>query len=173
MKIALADLADPEVQDLIAFHQQAMREGSPPGLSFALDLSGLADESVTVWAAHKNARVAAIGALKRLDDVRGEVKSMRTHPDFVRQGMAAALLEMIIAAARAQSLSVLSLETGSGPAFDPALALYRRRGFTNGAAFGEYTLTDFNQCLHLDLVNARAGSESAPHCLPLRPGAQP
>ncbi|WP_285710572.1 GNAT family N-acetyltransferase [Erythrobacter oryzae] len=151
MLIALADLEDPRVRDLIAFHQRAMVEGSPPGLSFALDLSGLQDEAVTVWAVHVGERVAAIGALKRLDAVSAEVKSMRTHPDFLRQGIAAALLETIIAHARAEGLATLSLETGTGPAFEPALALYRRRGFVNGPAFADYALTDFNQCLHLAL----------------------
>lgn len=76
---------------------------------------------------------------------------MRTLPQFLRQGLAAALLETIIAHARSQGLTRISLETGSGPAFDPALALYRKRGFVNGAAFGDYVLTDFNQCLHLAL----------------------
>lgn len=151
MRIALADLDDPQVQALIAFHQRSMVEGSPPGHSFALDLSGLQAAGVTVWAAYSDDRVAAIGAMKRLDDARGEVKSMRTHPDFLRCGIAAALLETIIDHARAAGLSVLSLETGSGPAFEPALALYRKRGFVNGAAFADYTLTDFNQCLHLAL----------------------
>jgi putative acetyltransferase len=149
--IAPADLDDAEVRALIAFHQRSMVEGSPPGMSFALDLSGLQADDVTVWAVHVGKRVAAIGALKRIDTKRGEVKSMRTHPEFLRQGHAAALLEAIIAAAKAEGLRVLSLETGSGPAFEPALALYRRRGFTNGEAFGDYTLTDFNQCLHLAL----------------------
>jgi putative acetyltransferase len=152
LHIALADLADTEVQGLIAYHQRAMLEGSPPGLSFALDLSGLQDEAVTVWAVHIEGRVSAIGALKRLEGGRGEVKSMRTHPDFLRQGLAAALLEVIIDHARAAGLSVLSLETGSGPEFEPALALYRRRGFVNGAAFADYRLTSFNQCLHLSLA---------------------
>lgn len=152
MRIARADLNDPDVRNLIAFHQRAMIEGSPPGLSFALDLSGLQQADVTVWAAHVGDRVAAIGALKILDGVRGEVKSMRTHPDFVRQGLAAALLETIIGHARAEGLSVLSLETGTGPAFEPALALYRRRRFVNGPACGDYALTDFNQCLHLALA---------------------
>ncbi len=151
MRIAVADLADPRVQELIAFHQRAMREGSPPGLSFALDLSGLQDDAVTVWAVEVGERAAAIGALKRLDAGSAEVKSMRTHPDFLRQGIAAALLETIIAHARAEGISTLSLETGTGPAFEPALALYRRRGFVNGPAFADYTLTDFNQCLHLTL----------------------
>ncbi len=152
MEIALADLADPRVHDLVAFHQRTLIDGSPPGLSFALDLSGLQHPDVTVWAVHVRERVAAIGALKRLRDARGEVKSMRTHPDFLRQGLAASLLETIIAHACGQGLRVLSLETGTGPAFEPALALYRKRGFANGGAFGDYTLTDFNQCLHLALA---------------------
>lgn len=151
MKIALADLGDPQVQGLIAFHQRTMQEGSPPGQSFALDMSGLQNEAVTVWAAHIGTRVAAIGALKRLDKKSAEVKSMRTHPEFLRQGIAAALLETIIAHARASGITTLSLETGTGPAFEPALALYRRRGFANGPAFADYTLTEFNQCLHLEL----------------------
>lgn len=151
MRIAPADLADPQVRDLVAFHQRAMREGSPPGMSFALDLSGLEAESVSVWAAHEGDRVAAIAAMKRLGEGRGEIKSMRTHPDFLRRGHAAALLETIVAAARAEGLTVLSLETGSGPGFEPALALYRRRGFVNGEAFGGYANTAFNQCLHLAL----------------------
>ena len=152
MMITLADLADAEVRDLIAYHQRAMVEGSPPGHSFALDLTGLQAADVTLWAAHVETRVAAIGALKRLDDARGEIKSMRTHPDFLRRGLAAALLEVIIDHARSEGLRVLSLETGSGPAFEPALALYRRRGFVNGESFADYALTDFNQCLHLHLA---------------------
>ena len=151
MKIALADLADKRVTALVAYHQRAMVEGSPPGLSFALDLSGIQDEAVTVWTAHMGDAVAAIGALKRLDARSAEVKSMRTHPDFLRQGIAAALLETIIDHARAEGIARLSLETGTGPAFEPALALYRRRGFVNGPAFAGYTLTEFNQCLHLAL----------------------
>ena len=151
MDIRIADLDDPRVQELVAFHQRAMVEGSPPGLSFALDLTGLRHPDVTVWAAHAGDRVAAIGAMKVLDEGRGEVKSMRTHPDFLRQGLAAEVLETIIAHALARGLRVLSLETGTGPAFEPALALYRRRGFVNGQAFADYTLTDFNQCLHMAL----------------------
>lgn len=152
MRIEVADLDDPQVTELIAYHQQSMLEGSPPGMSFALDLSGLDHPAVTVWAARLDGRVAAIGALKRLGRGRAEIKSMRTHPDFLRRGIAAAILEEIIAVARSEGLHVLSLETGSGRAFEPALALYRKRGFVNGEAFADYRLTDFNQCLHLELA---------------------
>jgi putative acetyltransferase len=151
MRIALADLDDPQVQAVIEYHQRTIAADSPPGFSFALDLSGLRAPGITVWAAHVEGQAAAIGAIKRLDEKSAELKSMRTLPQFLRQGLAAALLETIIAHARSQGLTRISLETGSGPAFDPALALYRKRGFVNGAAFGDYVLTDFNQCLHLAL----------------------
>ncbi|WP_067489270.1 GNAT family N-acetyltransferase [Erythrobacter sp. CCH5-A1] len=151
MRIALADLDDPDVQAVIAYHQRSIAAESPPGFSFALDLSGLKAPGVTVWAAHVEGQAAAIGALKRMDETSAELKSMRTLPRFLRQGLAAALLETIIAHARADGIRTLSLETGTGAAFEPALALYRRRGFVNGPAFADYVLTDFNQCLHLAL----------------------
>ena len=150
--IVIADLTDTQVQALIGYHQGDLQTASPPGHSFALDLSGLADPAVTVWAVWVDDRVAAIGALKRLSPNHAELKSMRTHPDFLRRGIAARLLETIIDHARSEGIARLSLETGTGPLFEPALALYRKRGFANGDAFGDYTLTDFNQCLHLELA---------------------
>ena len=80
-----------------------------------------------------------------------ELKSMRTHPDHLRRGVAVALLDHLIGEAKERAVTRLSLETGSGPAFDPALALYRKRGFANGEAFGDYAPSAFNQFLHLKL----------------------
>ena len=128
-----------------------MRANSPPAHAFALDLSGLSAPGITVWTAWSGGEIAGIGALKEHGDGIGELKSMRTHPDHLRRGVAAALLEHIVAAARARKLRRLSLETGSGAAFEPALALYRRRGFAVGEAFGGYERSAFNQFLHLPL----------------------
>jgi putative acetyltransferase len=150
------DLAGDQARALLTLHLAGMHATSPPGSVFALDLSGLQAPDVTVWTAWYGERVAAVGALKMLDAETGEVKSMRTHPDFVRMGAAAAILETIIAAASARGARRLSLETGSGPAFDPALAFYRRRGFANGEAFGGYSQSAFNQFLHLGLVDGEA-----------------
>ena len=86
-----------------------------------------------------------------LNDRVAEVKSMRTHPDFLRRGAAAAILETIIATATDRGVERLSLETGSGDAFEPALTLYRRRGFKNGDAFGDYEKSEFNQFLHFEV----------------------
>ena len=123
----------------------------PPGSVFALDLSGLLQPAVTVWSAWRGDALAGIGALKALGDGAAEIKSMRTHPDHLRQGVAAALLDHMVAEARARRLNRLSLETGSGPDFAAALALYRRRGFLPGEPFSDYAPSAFNQFLHLSL----------------------
>jgi putative acetyltransferase len=145
------DLAGEGTKSLLALHLAGMHANSPPGHVFALDLSGLQAPGVTVWTARENGRTIGIAALKELGDGTGELKSMRTHPDFLRRGVAASLLEHIIGQARQRGLSRLSLETGSGPAFDAALALYRKRGFQNGEAFADYEASAFNQFLHFPL----------------------
>jgi putative acetyltransferase len=76
---------------------------------------------------------------------------MRTADGHRRKGVAATILEHIIAEARQRGYTRLSLETGSGPAFEAALELYRKYGFTEGGAFGDYEKSPFNQFLHLDL----------------------
>ncbi|WP_206736230.1 hypothetical protein [Bradyrhizobium betae] len=62
-----------------------------------------------------------------------------------RRGVAALLLNHIVREAETRGLSRLSLETGSGPAFEPALAPYRKDGFASGEAFANYRPSAFNQ----------------------------
>jgi putative acetyltransferase len=145
------DLSSPATRQLLRLHLNGMHATSPPGSVLALDLAGLRATGVTVWTAWIEDAIAGIGALKDLGDGTGEIKSMRTHPDFLRQGVAAGLLEHIMGVARARGMTRLSLETGSGPAFEPALALYRRHGFREGEAFAEYEQSAFNHFLHLAL----------------------
>jgi putative acetyltransferase len=151
LEIREDDLVGEPTRDLLAIHLADMHASSPPGQVFALDLSGLQAPGVTVWSAWEGASVVGIGALKQLDTMTGEVKSMRTHPDHLRKGVASALLEHIIGVARSRGLRRLSLETGRGEAFEPALALYRRRGFADGPAFADYRANGFSQYLHLAL----------------------
>jgi putative acetyltransferase len=151
-EIRIDDLTGAATRELLALHLRGMHQTSPPGHVFALDLTGLAAPEVTVWSVWERGVLVGIGALKVLGDGTGEVKSMRTDPGHLRKGVAAALLEHIIAEARRRGLRRLSLETGSGPAFEPALALYRKRGFIDGEAFADYRRSDFNQFLHLPLA---------------------
>lgn len=163
IRIVHDDLSGAATQALIQLHFQAMHEHSPAGTAFVLDLTDLRSADVTVWSGWACARIAGIGALKDLGGGSGEVKSMRTHPDFLRQGVAKQLLEHIIRTARGRGMSRLSLETGTGPAFEPALALYRQRGFLDGPAFANYPSgTGFNQFLHLDLRESESCEEYRP-----------
>jgi putative acetyltransferase len=143
------DLTGEAIGALLRYHLEQMHLNSPPGSVFAFDLDRLRADDVTFWSVWDDGALVGCGAMKALDAASGEIKSMRTAPDHLRKGVAASLLDHIIDVARARGYQRLSLETGSGPAFEPALALYRRRGFVNGPAFGGYEASDFNQFLHL------------------------
>ncbi|MEI7377885.1 GNAT family N-acetyltransferase [Dickeya chrysanthemi] len=149
--VRLDDLTGEATKALVALHLAGMHENSPPDQVFALDLSGLQAPDMTFWSVWRGEQIAGIGALKMLPNGNGELKSMRTHPQCLRQGVAAHLLVHIVDEARRRGLQRLSLETGRGPAFEPALALYRQHGFVNGEAFAEYDASEFNQFLHLSL----------------------
>lgn len=145
------DLSGEQVRALLALHLSAMHSNSPPGHVFALDLSDLKVPEITVWSIWDSSELLGIGALKALYNSMGEIKSMRTHPNHLRKGVGAALLSHIIGEARRRGYRRLSLETGCGPSFEPALALYRKHSFTDGEAFGDYVRSDFNQFLHMEL----------------------
>ena len=76
---------------------------------------------ITFWTAWQHDRLLGCGALRALDDAHGEIKSMKTDPQHLRQGVAAALLDHIIDEARRRCYRRLSLETGSMEAFLAAL----------------------------------------------------
>ena len=145
------DLRGDAVRALVALHLAQAHATSPPGSVFALELVGLRGPDISVWSAWRGTALAGVAALKRVSDSVGELKSMRTHPDHLRTGVAACLLEFIIEQAAVRGFARLSLETGSGPAFEPALALYRKRGFVEGEAFAGYTKSAFNRFFHLTL----------------------
>lgn len=155
--ITPCDFDDDRVKALLKRHLEGMHANSPPGHVFALDWSELQGPEISFYTLWEGEELLGFGALKELDSSCGEIKSMRTADAHLRKGIAATILEHIIAEARTRGYTRLSLETGSGPAFEPALALYRKRGFTNGDAFGGYEKSSFNQFLHLDLVSTEAG----------------
>lgn len=128
-----------------------MIDNSPPGSVYALDLSGLQTPDISFYTAWDGNSLMGMGALKQIDATTGEIKSMRTSEAHLRKGVATAVLSHLIAEARRRRYTRLSLETGSGEIFEPALVLYRRFGFEGGDAFDQYEKSEFNQFLHLNL----------------------
>jgi len=139
MEIRVDDLSGPEILALLAEHLRDMHRISPAESVHALDVDGLLQPDVTFWSAWTNAELLGCGALKELNPVHGEIKSMRTAVAHRRQGVARAMLEYIITEARGRSYTRLSLETGSMHAFEPARRLYERFGFTYCSPFAGYT----------------------------------
>ena len=150
------DFGDDRVKALLTRHLEGMHANSPPGHVFALDWSGLQKPEISFYALWDGEDLLGFGALKELERRAGEIKSMRTADAHLRRGVAATILDHIIAEARQRGYTSLSLETGSGPAFEPALKLYRKYGFIEGGAFDGYEKSPFNQFLHLDLVSSQA-----------------
>ncbi|ABZ75622.1 GCN5-related N-acetyltransferase [Shewanella halifaxensis HAW-EB4] len=138
MQIRVGQLRSEQVLMLLQEHHEDMALHSPPESVHALNVSGLEADDVTFWSLWCEDELAGCGALKRLDSTHGEIKSMRTSNNFLRQGVAQTLLAHIIAEARARGYQRLSLETGSMDAFIPARKLYEQFGFTECSPFGDY-----------------------------------
>jgi putative acetyltransferase len=151
MIISAGHLDDDRVIALLRLHLESMHVHSPPGTVHALDLSALKRPGVTFFTAWDGAELLGCGALRQLSAGHGEIKSMRTAPRHVRKGVAAALVRHILDEAARRGYRRVSLETGSGEAFEGAIRLYAKFGFARGEAFGDYVATDFNQFFHLDL----------------------
>ena len=132
------DVTGPEILGLLEEHMRHMHSLSPPESVHALDVSGLQRPEVTFWTAWSGSELLGCGALKALGAGEGEVKSMRTTSASRRTGVGRAMLEHILAEARARGYERLQLETGSMDAFLPARTLYASYGFVECAPFGDY-----------------------------------
>ncbi len=145
MLIRTDDLRDPAVLALIGEHVDGMYATSPPESVHALDTDALRAADVTFWTAWEGAELLGCGALKELDTRHAEIKSMRTAAGHLRKGIAAAILEHMIAVARERGYERLSLETGSGGPFEPALRLYEKHGFEYCGPFADYRDDPFSR----------------------------
>src|SRR6266436_1447363 len=103
MQIRLDDLSEPQVHALLEEHLRSMVQLSPPESVHALDLDGLRKPEITFWTAWSGRALFGCGALKELNPLHGEIKSMRTASAHRRQGVARAILAHIIGEARKRS----------------------------------------------------------------------
>jgi putative acetyltransferase len=136
--IKLDDLSGAEIRELLQEHLRGVALLSPPESVHALDIEALRGPDITFWTAWEEGQLLGCGALKELDSQHGEVKSMRTSSRHLRKGVAKTLLCHILEEAERRSYNRLSLETGSGEAFEPARRLYASFGFTYCEPFADY-----------------------------------
>lgn len=151
MKIKLDDLTGPEIIGLLEEHLRGVAVHSPPESIHALDLNGLRKPEITFWSVWEGEELMGCGALKELDSRQGELKSMRTASAHLRKGVAARLVEHIIAEAKGRGYERLSLETGSMEAFEPARKLYARYGFRPCGPFAQYREDPYSAFMTLEL----------------------
>lgn len=151
MEIRHGGLETPQVAALLAEHLEEMRRYSPPESVHALDLDRLRTPDLTFWSLWEGEQVLGCAALRELDETHGELKSMRTAAAHRRRGVAAALLDHVVAEARRRGYTRLSLETGSPAEFAPARTMYSAYGFTACGPFGPYLDDEFSVFMTLAL----------------------
>lgn len=151
MNIRVDNLTHPEVIGLIRLHLQGMSQHSPPESVHALGIEALRKPEITFWSVWDQSQLMGCGALKQLDAKHGEIKSMRTATEHLRKGVAAGLMWHILEEAKRRSYRRLSLETGSGEPFAPAVELYKRFGFRECGPFADYREDPFSVFMTIEL----------------------
>lgn len=71
--------------------------------------------------------LVAMGALRRLSQTRAEIKRMRVHPDYWRQGIAQQILARLETLAKAKGYQILELDTTIQQ--EAAQKLYLKNGY--------------------------------------------
>jgi len=122
-----------------------MREGSPPEACHVLPVDGLKDPAIRFFTLREDGALLGCGAIKRLGNGHGEVKSMRTANVALGRGVGKVLLDHLIATAKSEGITRISLETGSTEQFAAANRLYEREGFKRCGPFGSYADTPFTR----------------------------
>lgn len=141
------DLSREDTVALLQQHLDEMFKWSPADQVHAFPAERLKEEDVSFYAARHDGKLACVGALKHLDEGRGELKSMRASDDFRGTGAGEAMLLHLMAEARLLGYKWLGLETGGHGPFKPAINLYTKHGFAECHSFGDYLRGDFSICM--------------------------
>ena len=137
-EILIDDPRAQDVRELLERHLAFANSHTPPEDVHALDIDGLADPAITFVSFRRGGELLGVGALKQLDSRHAELKSMHTAHAARGRGVGRAIVDHLVALARARGVSRVSLETGSMAAFAPARSLYASAGFRPCGPFGDY-----------------------------------
>ena len=127
-----------EVHNLLIKHFIELRSVSPVGSTHVLDIAGLKDSSIKFWSLWEGSELMGVGAIKFLDKMHGEFKSIRVNDKFRGKGYGLEVINHLINEARKLSIEQLSLETGAGNFFQSARKLFAKCGFKTCKPFSYY-----------------------------------
>lgn len=128
----------PDLSLLFQRHTADMHADTPPESIHMMDKDALAAPGIRFFVLREDGKALAMGAYKRIDATHAEIKSMHVLAEARGRGLSKAMLDHLIAAARADGFRRLSLETGVQPTFTAARALYARAGFHECPPFEGY-----------------------------------
>ena len=156
----------PEIEQFIKELNSGLLAATPEEYCFHMTPDQLADESCTLLVARNaEAQAMGMGALKRhgaqprspnsLEQVKmAEIKRMYTSPNFLRKGVAKAILNQLEVLARSEGIELLVLETGAGHEFyTAAFGLYESSGFVKRGCFLDYPDDGYSTFYEKNLLN--------------------
>ena len=138
MKSIEGNFDNPEVDDLLKKHFIELRSVSPAGSTHVLDIDGLKNPSIKFWSLWENEKLMGCGALKFLNESRGEFKSIRVADQYRGKGYGKKIIAHLIAEAKELKIKKISIETGSGEFFKSARILFKNFGFKKCEPFSHY-----------------------------------
>jgi putative acetyltransferase len=145
MKSIEGNFNNLKVNELLTKHFIELRSVSPVGSTHVLDIAGLKDQSIKFWSLWDNDELIGCGALKFLNKIHGEFKSIRVVDKFRKKGIGEKIINHLIEEAKKLGIKKLSIETGSGKFFEPARKLFAKLDFQPCSPFAHYN-EDPNSC---------------------------
>ena len=139
--ITIADPAHPPVRAMVEELDAYLVPLYPAESNHLLDIETLRQPQMRFFAAHRGADVLAIGGCWLHTDY-AEVKRIYVTPTARGLGLAKLIMQRVEAEAAAHGRLLARLETGIHQ--PESLGLYRRLGYVDRAAFGDYPADDAN-----------------------------
>ena len=136
-----------ELAQVLQAHWLFCTSSTPIEHVYALNASKLFSPDITVFGARINGELIGVGAMRKLDVVHAELKSMHTLAKSRGLGVGKAIVAHIEDFARSSGIERISLETGTNEAFKHARELYKTLGYKGCEAFGDYVLSEDNMCM--------------------------
>ena len=149
MKLTISEESprSADIVQLLETHLAFAETVTPAGHVHALDLEALDAAEMSFFAAREDDMLLGIGALRRLDADRAEIKSMHTTERARGRGIGRMVLDHLMATAVQEGITWLGLETGTYDAFAPARNLYATAGFEPCPPFSDYSDNPFSVCM--------------------------